>query len=137
MEHARLDCLRSDCLTYDASVALRLRMSRQTQELLDREKCDVIAARWWTDTTAPVSGSPQVSVPLPAYPKGQAVERVAMDLITIGPNIPTSIIVGRRWDDYKVIAAALSLEKATQHGRILKPFIVATTELPQSQSLIS
>ncbi|XMA20567.1 hypothetical protein WAI453_013358 [Rhynchosporium graminicola] len=117
MEHARLDCLRSDCLTYDASVALRLRMSRQTQELLDREKCDVIAARWWTDTTAPVSGSPQVSVPSPAYPKGQAVERVARDLITIGPNVLTSIMfVGRRWDDYMVIAAAHSFEKATQTG---------------------
>ncbi|CZS94670.1 uncharacterized protein RCO7_06619 [Rhynchosporium graminicola] len=83
----------------------------------NREKCDVIAARWWTDTTAPVSGSPQVSVPSPAYPKGQAVERVARDLITIGPNVLTSIMfVGRRWDDYMVIAAAHSFEKATQTG---------------------
>lgn len=73
---------------YRESNELRLRMSGQIKELLDREKCDVIAAPWWTDTTAPVAGCPQVSVPLQAYPDDWAVKRLANDLITTGPNIP-------------------------------------------------
>lgn len=49
---------------YQKSAAARLRMSGQIQELLDGEKCDNIAGPWWTDTTAPISGCPQISIPL-------------------------------------------------------------------------
>ena len=62
---------------YRESAELRLQMSGQIKELLDRENCDIIAAPWWTDTTAAVAGCPQVSVPLQAYPDDWAVERLA------------------------------------------------------------
>ncbi|CZT10488.1 uncharacterized protein RAG0_14943 [Rhynchosporium agropyri] len=111
-----------DTAQYGESTALRLRISGQVKELLDREKYNIIAAPWWTDTTAPVAGCPQVSVPLPAYPDGWAVKRLAKGLITTGPNIPTGIIfVGRKWDDATVIGAAQSFEKSTQRCRSYKP----------------
>ncbi|CZT48505.1 uncharacterized protein RSE6_09209 [Rhynchosporium secalis] len=120
-----------DTAQYRESTELRLRMSGQVKELLDRENCDIIAAPWWTDTTAPVAGCPQVSVPLPAYPDGRAVKRLAKGLITTGPNIPTGIIfVGRRWDDATVIGAAHSFEKSTQHCRSYKPTVGTQIDLP-------
>lgn len=63
-------------------------MSGQIGEILDEYNCSVIAVPWWTDTNAPISGCPQVSVPLAAYPEGTEEKRLVKDLMTIGPNIP-------------------------------------------------
>lgn len=73
---------------YRLSVKIREEMSGQIGEILDEYNCSVIAVPWWTDTNAPISGCPQVSVPLAAYPEGTEEKRLVKDLMTIGPNIP-------------------------------------------------
>ncbi|WVO17065.1 hypothetical protein L204_104752 [Cryptococcus depauperatus] len=122
---------------YEMSVKLRKQMSTQIQELLDAYKCDVIAAPWSTNTSATVAGCPQISVPLPAYPEGTKEERPDSSLITIGPNIPTSIMfVGRREDDATVIRAAHAFEQVTQHRKLFKPDFKSNVELPCARVMI-
>ncbi|KAL1963530.1 hypothetical protein VTN77DRAFT_8111 [Rasamsonia byssochlamydoides] len=77
-----------DRAEYKASATLRLRMAGQIKQLLDLYQCDIIAAPWWTNTTAPVGGCPQVSVPLPAYREDVPVIRLAKGLISTSPNTP-------------------------------------------------
>lgn len=73
---------------YRVSVDMRQAVAGQIGELLDQYNCDVISVPWWADTSAPISGCPQISVPLPAYPEGSEEERLVKGLMTTGPNIP-------------------------------------------------
>ena len=73
---------------YKKSLDRRYRIGKQLPELLEREQCDLLVAPSWTETTANVAGSPQISVPIGRYPSDFKPKLNTDGRLIEGPGIP-------------------------------------------------
>lgn len=74
-------------------------------------------------------GSPVITVPMGAYPKGTEVVKDAK-LVSVAPNIPFGIsFLGNLWSDVELVGFAYAYEQRTNWRSKVKPVIVPKTEL--------
>jgi len=76
-------------------------------------------------------GTPVITVPLGAYPPGQAVVRNdRKTLVETGPNIPFGVsFIGKAWSEASLIGFPYAFEQRTMVRSTIKPYIVPRTEL--------